>query len=129
MRGLTPVTGANGAQISTEGGASAGLVPLLHPTWSRTRNELFDSSRDGRIMVVPYRVDGDVFVADRPRLWSPARFMRRPRQVNIDLHPDGNRFAVAVPEAQTTAKLDKVVRYSSRRTRGDTSPPTTVNRS
>jgi len=30
--------------------------------------------------------------------------------VNIDLHPDGDRFAVAaVPEAQTTAKLDKVV--------------------
>jgi hypothetical protein len=30
--------------------------------------------------------------------------------VNIDLHPDGDPFAVAaVPEAQTMARLDKVV--------------------
>jgi hypothetical protein len=36
--------------------------------------------------------------------------MRRPRQVSIDLHPDGDRFAVAtVPQAQTKAKQDKVV--------------------
>ena len=97
-------------QISTEGAAAGGIVPLLHPTWSRTRNELFYSTPDGRIMVVPYTVDDDVFAAEKPRLWSPARFMRRPRQVNIDLHPDGDRFAVAaVPEAQTMAKLDKVV--------------------
>jgi Tol biopolymer transport system component len=97
-------------QISAEGAAAGGIVPLLHPTWSRTRNELFYSTPDGRIMIVPYTVDDDVFSAEKPRLWSPARFMRRPRQVNIDLHPDGDRFAVAaVPEAQTMAKLDKVV--------------------
>jgi serine/threonine-protein kinase len=97
-------------QISTEGATAGGVVPLLHPTWSRTRNELFYSTPDGRIMVVPYIVDDDVFAAEKPRLWSPARFMRRPRQVNVDLHPDGDRFAVAaVSEAQTMPKLNKVV--------------------
>jgi len=61
-------------------------------------------------MVVPYTVEGDVFRADKPRLWLEAPFMRRPRQVSFDLHPDGDRFAVAtVPQVQTSTRQDKVV--------------------
>ena len=55
-------------------------------------------------------MEGDSFRAEKPRLWSEARYLARPRQRSIDLHPDGDRFALAaVPEAQATAKQDKVV--------------------
>ena len=90
-------------QISREG---AGIGTL----WSRTRNELFYTTPDQQIMVVPYAVERDVFVADRPHLWSDAHFMRRPRQMSIALHPDGDRFAVAAAaETQGAAKQDKLV--------------------
>ena len=50
------------------------------------------------------------FRAEKPRLWSEGRFTSRPRQRSIDLHPDGDRFAVAaVPEALAEAKQDKLV--------------------
>jgi hypothetical protein len=39
-------------------------------------------------MVASYTTEGDSFRADKPRRWSEAPFMRRPRQVSIDLHPD-----------------------------------------
>ena len=63
---------------------------------------------DQRIMVAPYTVEGDSFRADKPRLWSEARFIPRPRQRSIDLHPDGDRFALAAV-TETEAKQDKVV--------------------
>ena len=77
--------------------------------WSRTRRELFYATADNRIMVVPYSVDSDVFRADKPRRWSDSRFMRRPRQISIAVHPDGDRFALATaPEAAPKPKRDKV---------------------
>jgi hypothetical protein len=47
----------------------------------------------------------------RPHLWSDARFELRGRQFrSLDLHPDGERFALGtVPDAQTAAGQDKVV--------------------
>jgi len=58
----------------------------------------------------PRKIEGDVFRPDKPRRWSETPFMRRPRQASIDLHPDGDRFAVAtVPQAQTRATQNKVV--------------------
>ena len=55
-------------------------------------------------------VEGDSFRAEKPRLWSEARYLARPRQRSSDLHPDGERFALAaVPETQATARQDKVV--------------------
>ena len=57
-----------------------------------------------------YTVAGDSFHADQPRFWSDARFAVRSRQRSIDLHPDGERVAVAaVPAAQAAVKQDKVV--------------------
>ena len=61
-------------------------------------------------MVAPYTVEGDSFRAEKPRLWSEARYVLRSRQQSFDLHPDGERFALAaVPETQTAAKRDKLV--------------------
>jgi len=90
-------------QIS-RGGAGIGTL------WSRTRNELFYMTPGQQIMVVSYAVDHDVFLADQPQLWSDARFMRRPRQMSIALHPDGARFAVAAAAgAEAAANQGKLV--------------------
>ena len=90
-------------QISTEGGTTA--------TWSRTKPELFYQTPDQHIMVVTYSVDGDVFRADTPRLLSESRFValrRRGPTRSFDLHPDGNRFALA-KLTETEGGLNKVV--------------------
>jgi serine/threonine-protein kinase len=65
-----------------------------YPRWSSRRHDLFYGTPDGHIMVVSYAVDRVSFRAEKPRLWSEARFQTR---VNapFDLHPDGERFAVA----------------------------------
>ena len=100
---VRPFPGPGGKwQVSTVGGGA--------PTWSRTRHELFYQTPDNRIMVAPYAVEGDSFRADKPKLWSEGRFLTRPRQRSFDLHPDGERFALAAaPEAQSSARQDKVV--------------------
>ena len=101
---VRPFPGAGGKwQISTDGG--------FVPTWSRTRRELFYATPDQRIMVASYTVESDSFRADKPRLWSEVRFTLRPGAArSFDLHPDGDRFALAaVPETQTDAKRDKLV--------------------
>jgi hypothetical protein len=59
-------------------------------------------------------VEGDSFSAEKPRPWSAARFMlqylQQSFQTSLDLHPDGDRFALApVTETQTAAKQDKLV--------------------
>ena len=88
--------------------------PADDPLWSRTRNELFYTvgSGDLQMMVAPYRTEGDSFRAEKPRLLSETRISGRPRPPSrdVDVHPDGQRFAVA-PRAQnvTAAKQDKVV--------------------
>jgi len=61
-------------------------------------------------MLASYSVEGDAFRAGTPRSWSDTQFMPRPRERDFDLHPDGQRFAVApIPEVLATAKDDKVV--------------------
>ena len=90
-------------QISTDGGT--------YPTWSRTKQELFYSV-NGQIMVAPFSVQGDSFLAAKPRRWSDGRYLERPGNRGFDLHPDGERLAVAfAPAAQTPrdAQQDKVV--------------------
>jgi hypothetical protein len=56
-------------------------------------------------------VDGDSFRADKPRPWSDGRVTARPRTPSrdLDLHPDGERFALAGTTDQATAKQDKLV--------------------
>ena len=87
--------------VSTGGGAS--------PTWSRTKRELFygTNGQIGQIMVVPYEVQGGSFHAEKPRLWSDGRYLT---DRGFDLHPDGERFALAaVAQTQDSAKQDEVV--------------------
>ena len=89
-------------QISNNGGA--------FPSWSRTRPELF--FRDPitqQIMVVSYTAAGNIFRADKPRVWAPGRSRTRPRLRPYALHPDGNRVAVAWrDETQPSAGQDNV---------------------
>jgi dipeptidyl aminopeptidase/acylaminoacyl peptidase len=102
---VQPFRGPGGKwQISTSGGQLA--------VWSRARRELFYETLapDNRIMVASYTTEGDSFLADKPRVWADRRFGGRPIGWDFDLHPDGDRVAVAPePEAQTAAKQDKVV--------------------
>jgi serine/threonine-protein kinase len=100
---VRPFPGPGGKwQISTQSGGA-------YPIWSQTRPELFYQDSANQIMVAPYKADGDSFRADQPRLWTEARFVARPRYRSFDIHPDGNRVAVAVPQTQETLKQDRVV--------------------
>jgi Tol biopolymer transport system component len=90
-----------GWRISTGGGT--------FPTWSRTKRELF-FGLNGQIMVTPYAVEGDAFRAEKPRLLPNARYRAAGPARMFDLHPDGERFAVApAAQAEEGAKHDKVV--------------------
>jgi Tol biopolymer transport system component len=66
----------------------------VNPTWSRSKSELFYGV-NGQIMVTTYAADGGSFHAEKARLWSEARYQRRGIRRMFDLHPDGERFALA----------------------------------
>ena len=76
-------------QISNAGG--------MMPVWSRNGHELFYRTEDQRIMVVNYTVKGESFVSDKPRVWFGKQLANTGSSVNIDLAPDGKRFAVLMP--------------------------------
>ena len=81
------------------------------PTWSRTSPQLFLlSTGDSRLMAVPYRVAGDSFQTDKPVVWSETRLTGRPRAPSrdLDLHPDGLRFAVSTGDEQAPLKQHTV---------------------
>ena len=62
-------------------------------------------------MVMPYRVEGNTFVAGKPVPLNETRIAGRPRSPSrdFDLHPDGKRFIVAGSESEAAQRLDKVV--------------------
>jgi eukaryotic-like serine/threonine-protein kinase len=105
---VQPFPGPGGKrQISSAGGT--------HPAWSRTRPELFFQSADQRINIASYSIEGDSFNADKPRRWSDAQLLIRPRGTAgvagraFDLHPDGVRIGGGVaPSEPSNAKLDHV---------------------
>ena len=80
-----PGPGAS-VRISAEGGGT--------PTWSRTRREIYHGS-NGRIMAVPYAVEGGAFRPTTPQRWSEGQYQVRGPNRMFDLHPDGERFALA----------------------------------
>jgi hypothetical protein len=101
---VRPFPGPGGLQqISTGGGAFA--------TWSRSTPELlFVDFAGAQIMSAPYTSTGNFLRADKPRPWTPGRFQPRPRLRPFDVHPDGQRVAVApIANQQLTVKQDKVV--------------------
>ena len=87
--------------ISTRGGDL--------PTWSPTKPEIIFNA-DGQIMVAGFTVDGDSFRAEKPRPWPSGRFQTRGQSRLFDVHPDGERLALA-PALQTAgySEQDSVV--------------------
>ena len=92
---VRPFPGPGGKwPISTGGGTTA--------VWSRARRELLYLAPDGRIMLVPYTAAGDAFQAEKPRVWSETPVQHRPLTgASFDLHPDGERVAMAPVTAAT----------------------------
>jgi len=95
-------------QISNTGG--------VMPVWSRNGHELFYRTEDQRIMVVGYAVNGESFVAGKPRVWSGKQLANIGLGVNFDLAPDGKRCVVlmqaASPEPRATqSHVTLVVNY------------------
>jgi hypothetical protein len=89
-------------KISTDGGS--------YPVWSRARHEIVYQDPEHRLMVVSYTVDGDSFTPDKPRAWSEHRLLVRPGFRSFDLHPDGERIALAIaPEGDRVITQDKLV--------------------
>ena len=83
---VRPFPGPGGKwQISSGGGNL--------PIWSSTARQLFYQTLDAYIMVADYTVEGDSFIAEKPRLWSDTP-IRNLAIVNSDLAADGKRFAV-----------------------------------
>ena len=79
-------SGSGKWQISTGGGR--------YPIWSRNGRELFYETPDNRIMVTAYTASADSFAAEKTRPWSNTQ-IREPAGIwNLDLAPDGKRFAV-----------------------------------
>jgi serine/threonine-protein kinase len=100
---VRPYPGPGGPwQISSGGG--------LAPIWSKAKPELFYGTLNQQIMVASYRINGGAFQHDPPRLWSKTRYLLRGPQRSFDLHPDGNRMALAVaPDVQESVKRDKLI--------------------
>jgi serine/threonine-protein kinase len=71
-------------------------TPAYHPIWSRNRRELFfENPNDKHIWVTTYTAKGDTFIPDKPRVWSEGQIVDPNIQYwNLDLAPDGKRFAV-----------------------------------
>jgi Tol biopolymer transport system component len=89
---VQPLDGTGGrVQVSSGGGGLA--------IWSRVKNELYYvGGTEGTMMAVPFSIEGNAFVPERPRPWSETRFSSLPPfslyGPGVDLHPDGQRFAV-----------------------------------
>jgi serine/threonine-protein kinase len=80
-------------QISTNGG--------VYPVFSRTGQKLFFRTEDNQVMLANYTVQGDSFVADKPRVWSETRLADLGIILNYDVAPDGKRILALMPsEAQ-----------------------------
>jgi serine/threonine-protein kinase len=76
-------------QVSNSGG--------VYPVWSRNGRELFFRTEDGRMMVANYTVKGDLFVADKPQVWSEKRLANVGFTPNYDVAPDGKRIVALMP--------------------------------
>jgi eukaryotic-like serine/threonine-protein kinase len=79
-------------QISNGGGR--------YPMWSRTGHDLLFENLDIHIMVAAYRLNGDSFVADKPRVWSDKPIGGAIGGKNVDLAPDGKRIVALIPATE-----------------------------
>ena len=91
VRAFPPPSSGQGGrwQISNSGGTG--------PRWSRSGHELVYQSGD-QIMAASYTVNGDTFVAEKPRVWIAKLGAAVIANATVwDLAPDGKRVAVLTP--------------------------------
>jgi serine/threonine-protein kinase len=89
---VRPFPGSGPRQQISNGGGT-------HPIWSPTRNELYYAAAGGQIMSVTYTVQGGTFSPQKPQVWAQGEFTVRQGPTlsrSFDIHPDGERFAVAI---------------------------------
>ncbi len=99
---VRPFPGPGGTWlISTAGG--------ITPTWSRKRHELLYRSPDNQVMVAAYSATGTSFRAETPRLWAEGYIGPQTGQRSFDLHPDGERIAVAPELGSFDRPQDRLV--------------------
>jgi serine/threonine-protein kinase len=104
VRAFSPPSSGQGGkwQISNDGGVS--------PRWSRTGHELVYQAA-AQLMTVSYSVNGDTFIAEKPRVWIAAlgADLTLGGYSAWDLAPDGKRVAVVVPERSARAAEHVIV--------------------
>jgi Tol biopolymer transport system component/predicted Ser/Thr protein kinase len=89
-------------QISNAGGA--------YPVWSRKGQELFFRTLDNQIMVAGYRVNGDSFAPEKPRVWSEKLLANFPvGNPSFDVAPDGKRVVALMPAEGPDAQEHHVI--------------------
>jgi serine/threonine-protein kinase len=99
---VRPFPGPGGTWlISTAGG--------ITPTWSLTRRELLYRSPENQLMVAAYTASDDSFRAEKPRLWAEGYIGPQTGQRSFDLHPDGERVAVAPELGSFDRPQDRLV--------------------
>jgi serine/threonine-protein kinase len=64
------------------------------PAWSAATHELLFLGSDDRIASATYSIQGDVFSAGTPHVWSPTPVLRTGVLQNFDVSPDGKRVAI-----------------------------------
>jgi len=72
---------------------AGGRIPL----WVRNAQQLVYETDQHTLMVLPYTVRGDTFVAGRPKAWSPAPLGDTGVLANFDVSADGRRVAALMP--------------------------------
>jgi len=96
---VRPFPGPGGKwQISTEG--------ALYPRWHPSGHTLFyESASADRILAADYTATSDSFSASKPRVWASLPMINNSGNVNLDVAPDGKRFAVfPAPDAKESAQ-------------------------
>ena len=72
----------------------------MNPRWSPKRPELFYAapvSGQVVVMALAYQAEGDTFRPERPRAWYPHPINATRPARPFDVHPDGERIAIAKP--------------------------------
>jgi len=67
------------------------------PIWSRNGRELFYEGPDYRLRVAAYTVKGDLFVAEKPRIWSGKQMADIGFFPTFDVAPDSRRVLALLP--------------------------------
>jgi Tol biopolymer transport system component len=106
-------------QISANGGIS--------PIWARNGKDLYFDNLDNRLMLTTYAVDGQSFVASKPRQWSDHQLISPTGDPSYDISPDGKTIVALVPSTlpngeQATVKATFLVNFFEELRRRTSSP-------